>query len=89
MKRSIVTLAVATAICGVAAVSYAQSDQLKPAATPLAGAAKEMPLAGSAAARAAEAPGTLSTGSARIRQPSVETGVAQPDTVTESKGRAE
>lgn len=88
MNGAIITLLVAAVVGGTVATSHAQS-KLKAAAPPPTETLKEMPVAGSAAAQTAEAPAMQSGDMPRIGQPSVETGVAQPDTLTDSKAQKE
>ena len=85
MNGAIITLVVA-AVVGTVATSHAQ-DKLKAATTPPPGVLKEMPVAGSPAAQTAEAPALQSGDMPRIGQPSVETGVAQPGTLTDAKAQ--
>jgi hypothetical protein len=64
-------------------------EKLKAAETPMAGDHREMPRAGSPAARTEVAPAVQSGDMARIGQPTVQTGVAQPNTMTDAKGQKE
>ncbi len=88
MKSAILTLVVAAAVGGLVTSAHAQ-EKLKAAATPMVGDHKEMPLAGSSEARTAVAPVVKSGEMARIGRPSVETGVAQPNSLTEAKAQRE
>ena len=88
MNGAIIALVVAAVVGGTIATSHAQG-KLKAATTPPAGDLKEMPVAGSPAAQTAEAPAVQSGDMPRIGQPSVETGVAQPGTVTDAKAKKE
>jgi hypothetical protein len=88
MNGAIITLVIAVVFGAAVATSHAQ-EKLKAASTPPAGVLKEMPLAGSDAARRAEAPAVQSGDMPRVGQPSVETGVAQPDTLTDEKAKKE
>jgi hypothetical protein len=88
MKSAIFTLIVATAVGGLALPGHAQ-DKLKAAGAPLAGDHKEMPRAGSPASRTALEPAIRSGEMARMGRPTVETGVAQPNAMTNSKAQDE
>lgn len=88
MKSAIFTLVVATAVGGLTLPGHAQ-DKLKAAGAPLAGDHQEMPRAGSPASRTAVEPAIRSGDMARMARPTVETGVAQPNTLTDSKAQSE
>ena len=88
MKSAVLTLVIAITGGGLVASAHAQ-EKLKAAGTPLAGDHKEMPLAGSPAARTAVAPVMRTGDMARIGRPTVETGVAQPNAMTDARAQKE
>ncbi len=79
MRSAIATLVLATAVGGIVGVSYAQ-DNPKAAGAPPAGVHKEMPLAGSAAAKTPVNPGTSSAPAKVDKEAAV-----KPGTTTQAK----